>query len=228
MEAAMREAFRQMDVSLSTGFREHAQAGAAPFAATAASLQAVLAQATTVADTLKEELAEGQRGLLSAASAVASAAGHAPGRPASPTPEDVHVDPTVELHELLRGHRYEEAFTRALSMADVQLVTWLCCQLDPAILSQEPAVVSQNVLLSLLQQLGCDLDRAPVQVLPWIREAALALNPQEPQLQEHMRPVLEELFKALQRRAAGGAPGPEAATLRLVIHVVNSMRMACR
>ncbi len=51
---------------------------------------------------------------------------------------------------------------------------------------------------------------------------------QEPQLQEHMRPVLEELFGALQARAAAGAPGPEAATLRLVIHVVNSMRMACR
>lgn len=190
-------------------------------------------------------------------------------------------------------------------------------------------MVSQNVLLSLLQQLGCDLERAPVQVLArpitaaasscpsravrrarWCRSCAndpisvpqtcrcchgsgrlrwlsthrcvpsplkvtkwlrklprqwrrwmttppashdvppVALRPtclticgdlsqlpvlkgthgagwQESQLQGHMRPVLEELFKALQARAAAGAPGPETATLRLVIHVVNSMRMAC-
>lgn len=38
-----------------------------------------------------------------------------------------------------RGRRrYEEAFTRALSRGDVAVVTWLCCQLDPAILSQVP------------------------------------------------------------------------------------------
>ena len=45
-------------------------------------------------------------------------------------------------------------------------------------LRQEPAAVSQGVLLSLLQQLGSDLARLPASVLPWIREAALALDPQ--------------------------------------------------
>jgi hypothetical protein len=38
--------------------------------------------------------------------------------------------------------------------------------------------VSQGVLLSLLQQLGSDLASLPSNVLPWIREAALALDPQ--------------------------------------------------
>jgi hypothetical protein len=38
--------------------------------------------------------------------------------------------------------------------------------------------VSQGVLLSLLQQLGSDLASLPANVLPWIREAALALDPQ--------------------------------------------------
>ena len=38
--------------------------------------------------------------------------------------------------------------------------------------------MSQGVLLSLLQQLGSDLAGLPSGVLPWIREAALALDPQ--------------------------------------------------
>lgn len=38
--------------------------------------------------------------------------------------------------------------------------------------------MSQGVLLSLLQQLGSDLASLPANVLPWIREAALALDPQ--------------------------------------------------
>lgn len=50
---------------------------------------------------------------------------------------------------------------------------------------------------------------------------------QDPVLAGHMRAILDELFAALQSRAAG-ATGVETATLRLVIHVVNSLRMQCR
>ena len=39
-------------------------------------------------------------------------------------------------------------------------------------------MLSQQVLLSLLQQLGYDLSREPVIKLTWIRDAALALDPQ--------------------------------------------------
>ena len=45
-------------------------------------------------------------------------------------------------------------------------------------IAQEPAVLSQQVLLSLLQQLGYDLSREPVIKLTWIQDAALALDPQ--------------------------------------------------
>ena len=43
---------------------------------------------------------------------------------------------------------------------------------------QEPPVLSQQVLLSLLQQLGYDLSRESRTKLAWIRDAALALDPQ--------------------------------------------------
>lgn len=43
---------------------------------------------------------------------------------------------------------------------------------------QDPPVLSQQVLLSLLQQLGYDLSRDCPTKLAWIRDAALALDPQ--------------------------------------------------
>ena len=47
-----------------------------------------------------------------------------------------------------------------LDMSDVDRVTWLCQQLDPAqLLNQEPLPLSQSVLLSLMQQLGSQLGK---------------------------------------------------------------------
>ena len=47
-----------------------------------------------------------------------------------------------------------------LDMSDVDRVTWLCQQLDPAqLLSQEPLPLSQSILLSLMQQLGSQLGK---------------------------------------------------------------------
>ena len=50
-----------------------------------------------------------------------------------------------------------------LDMSDVNRVTWLCQQLDPAqLLSQEPLPLSQSILLSLMQQLGSQLGKASI------------------------------------------------------------------
>ena len=54
--------------------------------------------------------------------------------------------------------RYEEAFHDVLIMEDVNMVAWLCSQVDPgSLLSQKPAVLSQQLLLPLMRQLGYDL-----------------------------------------------------------------------
>lgn len=60
-------------------------------------------------------------------------------------------------------------------------VSTLLAGSKPSIMSyslQEPPVLSQQVLLSLLQQLGYDLSRDSTTKLTWIQDAALALDPQ--------------------------------------------------
>ena len=59
--------------------------------------------------------------------------------------------------------RYEEAFLDVLDREDVSMVAWLCSQVDPgSLLSQKPPVLSQQILLPMLQQLGYDLLKVQV------------------------------------------------------------------
>jgi enhancer of mRNA-decapping protein 4 len=146
------------------------------------------------------------------------------------------LDPTIELIRLLKEGKLEEAFNKALSLSDVAVVSWLCMQLNEAhLFSTVPLPLSQGVLLSLVQQLGCDLDKDTTRKLSWIREAALALNPDDPLLAPHMRPFLHQLHQNLLRQmeqttVSGDqmtVPG-EQSNLRLVIHVVRSLLTSCK
>lgn len=54
--------------------------------------------------------------------------------------------------------RYDDAFSKALDLGDVSTVAWLCSQVEPqALLGGSPPLLSQHVMLVLLQQLGYDL-----------------------------------------------------------------------
>ena len=71
--------------------------------------------------------------------------------------------------------RWEDAFSRALHASDVDLVVWLCRQVDVADLcAQEPPALSQSLLLTLVTQLGTDLEQAcpctvsPLRQLDWL------------------------------------------------------------
>jgi len=69
--------------------------------------------------------------------------------------------------------------------------------------------------------------------LAWIREAAMALDPGDPQLAPHMRGVLEHVAAGL--AAGGGAAGPPAPgtpaadleTCRYVRHNVRGLLRSC-
>lgn len=58
------------------------------------------------------------------------------------------------------------------------------------ILSTNPPMLSQPVLLSLLHQLSFDLPKKPSLKLSWIRDAAMALNAGDPEVASYVRPLL--------------------------------------
>lgn len=89
-------------------------------------------------------------------------------------------DPTIKLSGLIRQREYEKAFTEALTLSNVNMVTWLCKQLDPKVVLAEPEhggpLLSQGVQLSLVQQLGSALEMpSDIEVkLDWIQVSCLS------------------------------------------------------
>jgi enhancer of mRNA-decapping protein 4 len=102
------------------------------------------------------------------------------------------------------------------------------CQLDPvALLSADPPPVSQGVLLSLVQQLSSDLSKDTGDKLRWIKEATLVLNPRDPVIGPHMHSFLELAYQNCHHQMGVSKDPSEQVTLRLVIHVINSLLSSC-
>jgi enhancer of mRNA-decapping protein 4 len=138
------------------------------------------------------------------------------------------LDPTIELNRLIREEKYEEAFNKAFSSGDLQVVSWLCLQLDPSpLLATVPLPVSQVVLLSLVRHLSFDLVNDTSHKLLWIKEAALALNLDDPRLVPHMRGYLEQTYQNCHKFMSVTKVQSEQAMLRLVIHLINSLLSSC-
>lgn len=88
-------------------------------------------------------------------------------------------------------YRKSEITLQVLVLLKVKRTLFLGMQMDQVnLFNTVPLPLSQGVLLSLVQQLGCDLGKDTARKLSWIREAALALNPDDPLLAPHMRPFL--------------------------------------
>ena len=134
----------------------------------------------------------------------------------------MHMHPALtHPRSLLADHSFDAAFTLALSSSNVQLLSWLCAQVSPDdVLGATPAL-GQGVMLSLVQQLGCDLQNEPSTKAAWIREAALSLDFADPQLQPHIRAVLSTVQPLLEHEAGNSSHAAAAVSdLRLCTRVV--------
>ncbi|KAK6124039.1 hypothetical protein DH2020_042219 [Rehmannia glutinosa] len=239
-EMSCRTMFEQVDAAFQKGMVEHTTAAQQQFEASHSPLTLALRDAinsaTSMTQTLGTELLDGQRKLL--ALAVAGANSKAPNLlinqlsngPLGGLHEklEVSLDPTKELSRLITERKYEEAFTAALQRSDVTIVSWLCSQVDlPGILSMNPLPLSQGVVLSLLQQLACDISKDTPRKLTWMREVLSAINPSDAMIVVHVRPIFEQVYQILNHhRNLPTTSGAELSNIRLIMHVINSMLMS--
>ena len=89
-----------------------------------------------------------------------------------------------------------------------------------------PLPLSQGVLLSLLQQLACDISKDSSRKLAWMTDVVAAINPSDPMVAVHGRPIFEQVYQILHHHR--NAPGSDVSATRLIMHVINSMLMACK
>lgn len=87
-----------------------------------------------------------------------------------------------------------------------------------------PLPLSQGVLLSLLQQLACDVGKDTARKLAWMTDVAAAINPEDEMIAVHVRPIFEQVTHILHhQRSSPTITGPELATIRVLMHVINSV-----
>ncbi|XP_059646155.1 enhancer of mRNA-decapping protein 4-like, partial [Cornus florida] len=241
-EMSCKAMFEQVDATFQKGMVEHTTAAQQQFESTHSSLTLALRDAinsaSSVAQTLSGELADGQRKLLALAVAGANSKAVNPlvtqlsNGPLGGLHDKIEapLDPTKELSRLISERKYEEAFTTALQRSDVAIVSWLCSQVDlQGILSMIPLPLSQGVLLSLLQQLACDIRKDTPRKLGWMTDVAVAINPADPMIAVHVRPIFEQVYQILNHhRSLPTTSGAELSSIRLVMHLINSMMMSCK
>ncbi|VVA97477.1 unnamed protein product [Arabis nemorensis] len=239
-ERSCKTMFEQIDSTFQKKIAEHTNTALQRFdsghSQLAHTLKETITSSSSVAQALSRELAESQRNLLALAAAGANSGGSNPlvtqlsGGPLGALLEKVEapMDPTTELSRLISERKYEESFTSALQRSDVSIVSWLCSQVDlRGLLAMNPLPLSQGVLLSLLQQLACDIGKDTSRKLAWMTDVLAAINPSDQMIAVHARPIFEQVYQILHHQRNASAPG-DVSAIRLIMHVINSMIMGCK
>lgn len=115
----------------------------------------------------------------------------------------------------------------------IHCLYWWCVHLAQVDLhglcSMAPLPLSQGVLLALLQQLSCDLASETQRKIGWMTDVAVAINPTDPMITSHIRPIFEQVYnRLLHQRTLQTTTVAEASSIRLIIHVINSVLMSCK
>ncbi|GJR69784.1 hypothetical protein Tco_0015849, partial [Tanacetum coccineum] len=235
-EMSCKTMFEQVDATFQKGMVEHTNAAQQKVESTnsplAFALRDAINSASSMTQTLTSELADGQRKLMALAVAGASSnqanslISQLSNGPTGGFHEKVEapVDPTRELSRLLNEHKYEEAFTAALQRSDLRIVSWLCSQVDlQGILASNPLPLTQGVLLSLLQQLACDIGNDTTRKLSWMMDVVVAIKPSDGIIAMHVRPIFEQVHSILNNQVNVPTNSvAERSSLRVVIQLVNS------
>lgn len=241
-EIACKTMFDQVDSTFQKGLIKHTSGVQQQFESThstlAVALRDAINSASSITKTLSGELADGQRQILAIAAAGANSKAVNPlvtqlsNGPLAGLHEmaEAPLDPTKELSRLISERKFEEAFTGALHRSDVSIVSWLCSLVDlQGILSLVPLPLSQGVLLALLQQLACDISKETPRKLAWMTDVAVAINPADPMIALHVRPIFEQVYQILgHQRNLPTTSAAEASSIRLLMHVVNSVLLSCK
>ncbi|XP_011039835.1 PREDICTED: enhancer of mRNA-decapping protein 4 [Populus euphratica] len=238
-EMSCKAMFDQVDATFRKGMVEHTAATQQHFESAHSSLAVTLRDsinsASSLTKTLSTELADSQRQLLAMAAnsgATNPLATQPSNGPLASFHEKVEtpLDPTKELKRLISEQKYEAAFTIVLQRSDVAMVSWLCCQVDlQGIMAMSPPPLSQRVLLSLLQQLACDVSKETPRKLEWMTAVAAAIQPTDQMIAYYARPIVEQVCEILNHlRSSAGVTGAEMASIRILMHVVNFLLMSCK
>jgi len=96
--------------------------------------------------------------------------------------------------------------------------------IDPNnVFKKHKSIVSQCVLLPLIQQLSVDLTHEPMVKLEWIRRAGMALEPHHVEIKEHVTQVMNDVLHNMERQRGlfGKGTDPVSANYEMCLSIVQ-------
>ncbi len=176
-EAATRQMFEQTSISLEQGL---AQVSMNQTNSSAPALLAMSTHMTKMSEALQllsVEVAQ-LRGAVDASGANQMNGNFREIQKGTPQPLGIRD----EIAALCQAQRYEDAFTKAVSASDGDLVLYACKMADAEAVFSRDVSVSQPIMICLLQQLGAVLvpamDPQDIKtILKWLQEIAVTIDP---------------------------------------------------
>ncbi|KAG0719455.1 Enhancer of mRNA-decapping protein 4 [Chionoecetes opilio] len=155
----------------------------------------LLHQQNTLSDSLSERIRGMVREEVAHALQEHQASVDARSRAHTPGPAPHTLNPKVaqqQVQVLISQGQFNTAFKQALSASDLSLVMFVCERVNPQqVFNMTPCPLSQDVLLSLVNQLSHDLSTFTELKLKYLEEAIMNLDSSHPVTREHMRSVLQ-------------------------------------
>ena len=114
-------------------------------------------------------------------------------------PSDL-ITPQKTIKSLIQAGNINEAFKAALSCEDLAIVMFTCELVNTTqVFNSATCPLSQQVLLSLIQQLSFDLSDKTQIKHAYLHEALVNLDPEDSMTKIHMKTVLRQLETSLQK-----------------------------
>ncbi len=140
----------------------------------------------------------------------------------------VEDDPMKKLFERLEVMISQDgdsfgALVKVLEIGDIAALNWILSKVDPTAVLDAPEM-SLPVMLSLAQQLGCELSTKTEEKLAWLAEVFTIFDGRtvDPSLEETIPSVLDDLFSNLRVLFAETAPSsPTQKQLKTVMRLVR-------
>ncbi|KAJ3039076.1 G-type lectin S-receptor-like serine/threonine-protein kinase SRK [Rhizophlyctis rosea] len=127
------------------------------------------------------------------------------------------TDATMEILSLAESGNYEEAFTRALSSADLPTIIQLCGKVNPkSVFLPDRTLLSQPVILSLMHQISADLDHQTSLKLHWLQELMMNLDKRDPLISEHAKRILPVISRRHSELVMKDPSDPHARTAKMI------------
>lgn len=110
------------------------------------------------------------------------------------------ITPQKTIKSLIQAGNINEAFKAALSCEDLAIVMFTCELVNTTqVFNSATCPLSQQVLLSLIQQLSFDLSDKTQIKHAYLHEALVNLDPEDSMTKIHMKTVLRQLETSLQK-----------------------------